>query len=663
LSQKRSVVIGDICNFGMVSDPQVSPDGRSVVFVLTRISREENEYRHNLYMAEAESGVTWQLTNGDVDESPRWSPDGSAVAFLSRRSGSKQLWTIPVSGGEARQVTSMSGDILQVKWAPDSETVALAADPAPTEGKDGVTNDARDGDMRSYTGVWYKANGEGYWDGACSQIFTVNVGGSELKQLTDSVYDDCDPAWSGDGRYLAYVRKRQTPTGHGDGADLRVIDLSDESETLVTASDGPLSGPSWSPNDERIAYYGHDGRYGSATLSRIWIARPFDDKDPTCVSSDLDRAFPDDNVMSDIVWGAPEYSPLWAPDGKSLLSLSTDRGATNVYRIWPGCNHTEKVTSGARAVRYLSASSDISRVSFVSSSLVSPGEIFLFDVEGDCEKKLTEINDELLASLRLCEPEHIEYAGDDGWEIDGWFMKPVDSDQVKKCPLILHVHGGPHSAHGYAFNHMFQLLAGKGYGVLYINPRGSSGYGQSFMRATHHDWGGSDYVDLMKGVDHVIDSGKVDEDRLAITGLSFGGYMTNWAISQSDRFRAAVSEVSTSNRYSQWGTSDYGHTNSEWEFAGYPWRNAEHYLQRSPITYVDEIETPVLLIQAEEDHRCPLEQAEQFFTALAVLGREVELVIVPRESHTYFRDGEPLHREERLERILQWFSHYLCDDC
>jgi dipeptidyl aminopeptidase/acylaminoacyl peptidase len=243
-------------------------------------------------------------------------------------------------------------------------------------------------------------------------------------------------------------------------------------------------------------------------------------------------------------------------------------------------------------------------------------------------------------------------------------MKPTGYAEGDECPLILKIHGGPHGAYGHTFNHHFQLLAGEGYAILYVNPRGSIGYGQDFVKATHHDWGGGDYEDIMAGVDLVLDQGFVDEERMGVTGLSFGGFMTDWIIGHTDRFRTAVAEVTTSNRYSQWATSDVGYFHGEWEFQGYPWaswENARMYLGRSPLSYVKNVDTPLLILQAQEDHRCPLEQAEQFYRALKVLKKEVQLVIFPGESHVFSRSGKPRHREERLVRISAWFARDLAE--
>jgi dipeptidyl aminopeptidase/acylaminoacyl peptidase len=229
--------------------------------------------------------------------------------------------------------------------------------------------------------------------------------------------------------------------------------------------------------------------------------------------------------------------------------------------------------------------------------------------------------------------------------------------------MMLSIHGGPHSAFGYCYNHQFQIAAAKGYAVLFVNPRGSTHYGQDFAKATHHDWGGKDYRDIMAGVEHALRLGYVDESRMVVTGASFGGYMTNWVIAHDNRFKAAVTEVTTANRYSQWGSSDYGHGNGKWEFKGRPWEswdNAHHYLERSPLTYVQQMDTPLLILQAMADQRCPLQQAEELYTALVVLKKNVEMVLFPGESHTFFRVGKPKHRKERLERVFAWFDRYTC---
>lgn len=651
----------DIYRFRMVSDPQLSPEGEMTAFVVTEVLREDNKYRSRIHLVDTATGESRQFTGGDMDESPRWSPDGSRLAFISNRQGTGQLWVIPVQGGEAQQLTYLDGPVLSPRWSPDGRRITFTHrvdlswnDESPDE--NGYTSD-----IRSYTRLRYKFNGEGYWDGKWRHVHVVDVATGEVTRVTDGEYDHSGPAWSPDGTRIAFAADRRTGADLDSTSNIYVVAVDSKSITQVTDNPGPSSGPAWSPGGELIAYYGHDDRYGSATLSRVWAVKADGTRPPECLTESFDRGMPG-GVGSDIRRGMPEYAPVWDRDGSRLFSMCADRGAVNVFEVCSETGGVSPVTAGDRVLHCLSFSRDRSRMAFVSSDPLSPGEIHLFDLEDRSEVPLTDFNGSLLFELALSRPEPISYTGHEDWDIEGWIMKPVGFTGDKRYPLILKIHGGPHGAYGHSFNHHFQQLAGEGYVVLYVNPRGSSSYGQEFVKATHHDWGGGDYRDIMAGVDHALSLGFIDEGSMGVTGASFGGYMTNWILGQNDRFRAAVSEVTTSNRYSQWGTSDYGHGNGKWEFRGNPWaswENAQHYLERSPLTYVQNMKAPLLIIQAENDHRCPLEQAEQLYTALVVLGREVQLVIVPGESHGFSRIGKPRHREERLIRISEWFRRHL----
>ncbi|MBX6342038.1 MAG: S9 family peptidase, partial [Thermomicrobiaceae bacterium] len=285
--------------------------------------------------------------------------------------------------------------------------------------------------------------------------------------------------------------------------------------------------------------------------------------------------------------------------------------------------------------------------------------VYATDGEGRQERAVSAVNADWLAEVTLAAPERITYLGEGGVEIDGWVLKPPGFRPGVRYPLILEIHGGPHAMYGSTYFHELQVLAARGYVVLYANPRGSTGRGQEFVAAAMGDWGGVDYRDLMAGVDHVLSLGYVDEHRLGVTGGSYGGYMTNWIIGQTDRFKAAVTQRSTCNRYNLLGTSDLVWSYGPWEFRGYPWDEPEFHLERSPISYVRRMRTPLLILHSEQDYRCPIEQAEQLFVALKLLGREVEFVRFPNESHELSRAGRPDHRVERLRRIVDWFGQHL----
>jgi dipeptidyl aminopeptidase/acylaminoacyl peptidase len=345
-----------------------------------------------------------------------------------------------------------------------------------------------------------------------------------------------------------------------------------------------------------------------------------------------------------------------------LFFLCALGGNTQVASIAASGGAVRQDTQGDHELIGCSFDRVARRVACIESTLFTPGEVAIRDLgeSGGPLSRLTDFNTPLLSTLALSTPERFEFAGADGWPIEGWVMKPLSAAPGARYPAVLEVHGGPHAAYGNAFFHEFQLLASEGYGVIYMNPRGSQGYGQAFTAATRHDWGGKDYEDLMRGVEHVIASFPwVDPDRLGVAGGSYGGFMTNWIVGHSQRFRAAVTMRSVSNAYSQWGTSDLAYQKGFWEYPGDPWENPQFYLERSPLTYVRQIKTPLLILHSEQDLRCPIEQAEQLFVALKKQGTPTLFVRFPNESHDLSRNGQPRHRLERLRHILTWFRTHL----
>jgi dipeptidyl aminopeptidase/acylaminoacyl peptidase len=293
---------------------------------------------------------------------------------------------------------------------------------------------------------------------------------------------------------------------------------------------------------------------------------------------------------------------------------------------------------------------------------VTPGDLWAVRLEGRkiTERRLTTVNVGLLDAIELSLPERFTYEGADGWPVEGWVMRPAGFREGQRYPTILQIHGGPHGAYGEAFFHEFQLLASEGYAVVYTNPRGSQGYGQAFTAATHHDWGGKDYEDIMRGLDAALARYSfLDPDQMGVAGGSYGGFMTNWVVGHTDRFKAAVTMRSISNHLSQWGTSDLAFMKGFWEFPGDPWEAPMWYWERSPLAYVTNIRTPLLILHSEMDLRCPIGEGEQLFAALKKLKREAVFVRFPNESHDLSRIGKPKHRAERLRLIVQWFADHL----
>jgi dipeptidyl aminopeptidase/acylaminoacyl peptidase len=361
---------------------------------------------------------------------------------------------------------------------------------------------------------------------------------------------------------------------------------------------------------------------------------------------------------SDVSRGIEGQRPVWSPDGDSLLFVANDGGSAGIYRAARG--DVRRVVGGDRVCASFTQSRDGGTLAFTVNTPTHPVEIFVADSQGGGERQVTHHNDALLAELTIQPAERIEYESKGGARIEGWIIKPADFDPGKKYPLMMKIHGGPHAVYGNAFSHEFQLLVAQGYVLLYVNPRGSQGYGQEFAHCIRADWGNLDYADIMAGVDHAIAQGYVDPERLAAGGASYGGYMTCWLLGHTDRFKAIVTERVVSNFVSFSGTSDIGQTFGAWELGGKtPREDLETYVRCSPITYLDRATTPTLIIHGEMDLRCPMEQSEQAFITLKRAGVPVEFVRYPDESHNHAVGGQPRHRSDRLTRILAWLEQYV----
>jgi dipeptidyl aminopeptidase/acylaminoacyl peptidase len=648
----------DLSSFRWVDHVRLSPGGDELSYRVSWADVEARQNRSRLVLLPLQAGAdpTELPAMGSRDHSQEWSPDGSRLVFLSRQGPGDQVFVVERDGSRARDLTSVPDGVLSVRWSPDGSQLAFRAlvlgdpegvvdDPRPPVDDERVR---RPPVARVVRALDYRRDGSGYLDGRRAHLFVVSPSGGEPRQLTEGDWDVEDFDWAPDGRSLVVLGDTEP------GADVRMerilysLDLSGGLSPI--ASGTRLLDPSWSPAGDLIAFLGPLADDGGRH-DRVWVV-PAAGGQPHCLTEGFDQTV-GDSVLTDMRAGHSTRL-CWSAAGDRIFFQASGPGTVDVCSVDLQGTVSTELLAGER-VAYDFDFRDGRLVACLSDPC-SPGDVFL--AEGDTVKRLTDSNP-WLARRHLARPERLQFTADDGWPLEGWLLHPRGLEAAQKHPLVMQVHGGPHSQYGWAFFHEFQVLAGMGFSVFYINPRGSDGYGEKFKRAVVQDWAGADYEDLMTALDQLIErKAFVDGERMGVAGGSYGGYMTNWIIGHTDRFAAAVAMRSLSNLVSEYAQHDivlWG----QLELGPPPWREPDELWRRSPIRYVDRIRTPLLLTHGEMDLRCAISQAEELFGALRLLGREVELVRFPGESHDLSRGGRPDRRLERLRRVTAWFAGHL----
>ena len=676
----RRLAVEDLLSLRWVEDVASSPDGRCVAYTQRIIAEPAasgagadgptHEYRSHLWLVDTTGGAPRQFTAGSQrDRKPVWSPDGKSILFISDRGipgkpGGKSpphLWVIPLSGGEARRVTQDEHSPADASWAPDGTQIAFT-------GKAPVVEKPKS-DVKVITRMKHKFDGEGFWDNRYKHIFVVPAAGGPARQVTTGDFDHREPVWSPDGTHLALVANRSEDADDTNIADIWVLTLATGDLRRVTSGVGPITSPAWSPDGSTIAYVGHDNVCVGASNMMLWVTPASGGGQPRALTRHYDRSLIH-HLLSDMRTHPHAGQPVWSPDGRFIFVMVAECGTTQLAAVDATTGSVRLMTTGRREVYGESYDRACRHVAIAVGDPSNPGDVWVGEVHGlaegsptipeAAERRLTAVNKALLDEVTLSRPQRFAYRGADDWTIEGWVMPPVDFDPAKRYPTILAVHGGPHFAYGETFVHEFQMLTGLGYAVVLTNPRGSQGYGQTFTAATHHDWGGKDYSDIMDGLDAALARFPwLDPDRLGVEGGSYGGFMTNWILGHTTRFKAAVTMRSIANSLSQWGTSDMAYFKGYWEFPGDPWENPTFYWEKSPLAHVKNITTPLLIEHSENDLRCPISEGEQLFTALKKQGKEVVFVRFPDESHDISRNGQPQHRIERLRLIADWFAKHI----
>ena len=636
------------------TDPQVSPDGNHVVYARTFMDKRADRRSTRLWMVGTDGTGHRPITDPDTRASqPRWSPSGDRVAYVAATEDGAEIYVRWMDSGQTARLTQLEQSPGGLSWGPDGERLAFtmfveaqnkpfAKMPSPPEGADWAER------PDVVTQTYYRSDGGGYTEKGYTQVFTLPASGGTPRQITSAPYDHGGtPKWTPDGETLLLSANR-----HEDwrldplNTEVYAIDVESGSVTPLTSRQGPDGNVAVSPDGEQVAYTGFDDREQGYQVTKLYV---------------MDRDGSDSRLLTE-GFGRDVQNPTFTADGNSIVFQYDDEGSTKIGRVTMDGERSVVATNvGGTSIGrpYTSGSFSMAsngRVAYTHATPQRPADVAVAQ-PGQEPRVLTSLNDDLFGQVRTGRVEEFTYESSyDGKTIEGWIVKPPNFDASKDYPLILEIHGGPFAAYGPYFSAEVQLYAAAGYVVLYTNPRGSTSYGQSFGNAIHHDYPGHDYDDLMSGVDAVLERGYVDADRLFVTGGSGGGVLTSWIVGHTDRFRAAVAAKPVINWYSWVLTADMYPYGAKYWFPGMPWNHRDHYMDRSPLTYVDQVSTPTMLMTGTEDYRTPMSEAEQFYQALKLREVKTALVRVPGASHGIA--ARPSHLAAKAAHVLEWFQRH-----
>jgi dipeptidyl aminopeptidase/acylaminoacyl peptidase len=671
--ESRGITPEDYYSFEFISDPHISPDGKLVAYVVSTVDQKQNRRFSNIWIASFDGSQPPRqfTTSPQSSNSPRWSPDGRFLAFLSSRPpGSEatpaptpsptpaspttpgvasaqstatadqpktQIYLISMDGGEARRVTNLKNGVSNFQWSPDSTRFVVLSRTGPSD------DHSSRSDVRHYLHPSYKFNDTGWFDDKRSHIWVVDAKTGSAKQITSGEdWNDSDPQWSPDGTKVAFVSDRSGKAfDESRNTDVWVISADGGQPIKISDHEESDESPRWSPDGKTIAFI---GQIHERDHPKIWLAPSTGGGVSTLAAKDLDLI---------------PTALKWAEQGRALYFETGVKGEYHLFRVDLASKAVKQVTTGARAVRGVDIDDRNQRMVFTSNDFKDLDDLCTADLSAAHERQITKLNQKLWSQLKLADVERFTYKSADNWDVDGFLVKPIGWEPGKKYPMILNVHGGPAGQYGVDWYHEFQVYAARGWAVFFTNPRGSTGYGQKFERGIEGEWGGKDYADIMNGVEEVLKRNPwIDRDRLGVTGGSYGGYMTNWIVGHTNMFKAAVTLRSVVNFVSDEGTRDgaYGHKD---DFGGDLFEKFDLYWERSPLKYAQNVKTPTLILHSDNDYRVPLEQGEQWFRALKHFGVTTELVIFPRENHNLTRTGEPKHLVESLNWQIYWFDRFV----
>ncbi|MGV2883182.1 S9 family peptidase [Paenibacillus taichungensis] len=662
----RGITSEDLFQITWVNDPTPSPQGGQLVYVSRKTNEARDGYSSHLRLLNLENQKERPFTSGDKDHAPAWSPDGSQLAFLREHEGKTQVWLIASDGGEAQQISHLKHGVSSLLWSPDGLNLLVKSSVDMSEKDEDETEDIDKKLPQELVvdRIRMKSDSGGLWNGRRTHLFRVPIEGGEAIPVTTGHYDVGDYAWSPDGESIAWIAQfpeegeehnDYTLTNHvyrakADGSDVQQL-------TPEGYSFGRLT---YAPDGQSLALLASDRSYGNATLVKLYTL-PISGGQPVCLSKEWDVQI-NHSLVGDMRSHLTNTGPVFSRDGSSILCLATIEGSVRIASFARDGSHAEYILPDEKEF-YQFAELENGQIVAAVADVLHPGDLFLYtqpDKVGAEPIRLTHSNPQLDEEIQLSTPETFWFDSSDGLRLQGWMLKPAGMVEGVKVPTILEIHGGPHMMYGFTFMHEFQILAAQGYAVVYINPRGGLGYGQQFVNACRGDYGGGDYRDLMEAMDYAVSRYPfIDESRLGVTGGSYGGFMTNWIVGHTDRFKAAVTQRSISNWLSFYGVSDIGFFFTEDQIGGNAWDDTEKLWKHSPLAYVGNVSTPLLILHGEQDLRCPIEQAEQLYVALKRRRQTTRFVRFPGANHELSRGGHPHLRVRRLEHIAGWFNEYL----
>ena len=629
-----------------IGSPNISPDGKHILFTRRWVDKLEDRSSSNLWIVDVQGTRIRELTHGNWrDSSPVWSPDGKKIAFLSDRDGTTQIHVMWMDTREVAQLTHLERSPSGLVWSPDGSMLAFTSFIPDTKKLLPVKlPPAPRGAKRAQPAIIidrlsWRRDGRGPVPKGYSHIFVIDaVLGGTPRPLTSGDYSHSDPQWSRDGKkiFFSAIRKPDAEYLRGN-SEIYSVDLTTLEIDTLTERKGPDRGARVSPDGKWIAYTGYDDKNYTSHLSSLYL---------------MDIHGGKKRLLAGDCPNSPS-SITWAPNSSGLYYFMREKGICNLYF----CSISGKIRQITLGNHYLSGLSIAKngQTATTLSDFYNPGHLATFNVKKPMDmKKLVDVNEDVMTDVKLGEVEEMWFTSRDGLDLQGWLIKPVDFEPGKKYPMLLWIHGGPWSMYSVRFNWAWQNFAANGYAVFYMNPRGSTGYGQDFVNGIQFSYPGKDYDDLMAGVDAAITKGFIDEENLFVCGGSGGGVLTAWIVGHTDRFRAAVSMRPVINWHSFVGNTD----GSSWyrQFKKYPWEDPMEYAVRSPLHYVANVTTPTMVMTGEADLRTPMPQSEEYYRALKMLKKETLLVRMPNEYHGWRR---PSHRLLQQLYLMAWFEKYM----